>query len=155
MHRYTATVEWERGEQKYTDNRYSRVHRIRFDGGAELRGSASPLVVRPPLSDPTGVDPEELFVASLTTCHMLWFLDLVRRAGWLVDSYRDEAEGFMEKNAEGKTAITRVVLHPDVTFSGEKLPSRAEVEALHHAAHEECYIASSVKSEVVCEPVWR
>jgi organic hydroperoxide reductase OsmC/OhrA len=155
MHRYTATVEWERGEQVFTDNRYGRGHTLRFDGGAELRGSASPLVVRPPLSDLAGVDPEEMFVASLSSCHMLWFLDITRRAGFRVDRYRDEAEGFMEKNAEGKVAITRVVVHPDVTFSGEKLPTRGEVEALHHRAHEECYIASSVKSEVVCEPVWR
>lgn len=155
MHRYTATVEWERGEQVFTDNRYGRGHALRFDGGAELRGSASPLVVRPPLSDLAGVDPEEMFVASLSSCHMLWFLDVTRRAGFRVDRYRDEAEGFMEKNAEGKVAITRVVLHPDVAFSGEKLPARAEVEALHHRAHEECYIASSVKSEVAIEPVWR
>ena len=154
MHRYTSTVEWQRGEQPYADNRYSRAHRIAFDGGAELRGSSSPHVVKPPMSDPAGVDPEELFVASLSTCHMLWFLDLARRGGWIVDRYVDEAEGFMDRDGAGKMAITRVVLHPEVGFSGDKRPSHDDLEALHHKAHEECFIANSVRSEVACVPVW-
>jgi organic hydroperoxide reductase OsmC/OhrA len=155
MHRYTAVIEWERGEQTFTDNRYSRRHVLRFDGGAVIPGSSSPLVVRTPMSDPAAVDPEELFVAALSNCHMLWFLDLARRAGYRVDRYVDNAEGFMENDAEGRMAITRVVLHPEVVFSGEKLPRRADLEQVHHRAHEECYIANSVKTNVTIEPVWR
>ena len=104
------------------------------------------------LHDPAAVDPEELFIASLASCHMLWFLDIVSREGFRVDRYEDAAEGVMEKNAEGKVAITHVTLRPAVQFSGEKLPSRADIERLHHKAHEECFIASSVKTDVRCEP---
>ena len=149
---HTATVVWERGGEPFLDRRYSRRHLIRFDGGAEVPGSSSPTVVRPPLSDLAAVDPEELFIASLATCHMLWFLDIVSRRGFRVDRYEDQAEGVMEKNAEGKVAITRVTLRPAVQFSGEKLPSREDIERLHHEAHEECFIASSVKTDVRCEP---
>ena len=149
---HTATVLWERGEQPFLDRRYSRRHLIRFDGGAEVPGSSSPTVVKPPLSDPAAVDPEELFIASLASCHMLWFLDIVARRGFRVDRYEDEAEGVMEKNAEGKMAVTRVTLRPAVQFSGEKLPSRADIERLHHEAHEECFIASSVRTDVRVEP---
>jgi organic hydroperoxide reductase OsmC/OhrA len=149
---HTATVLWERGEQPFLDRRYSRRHLIRFDGGAEVPGSSSPTVVRPPLSDPAAVDPEELFIASLATCHMLWFLDIVSRRGFRVDRYEDEAEGVMEKDAQGKVAITRVTLRPAVAFSGDKLPTRDEIESLHHQAHQECFIASSVKTDVRCEP---
>ncbi len=149
---HTATVVWERGEEPFLDRRYSRRHAIRFDGGAEVPGSSSPTVVRPPLSDPAAVDPEELFIASLASCHMLWFLDIASRAGFRVDRYEDAAEGVMEKNAEGKVAITRVTLHPAVKFSGEKVPAREDLERLHHKAHEECFIASSVKTDVRVEP---
>ena len=149
---HTATVIWERGEQPFVDKRYSRRHLIRFDGGAEVPGSASPSVVRPPLSDPSAVDPEELFIASLATCHMLWFLDIVARRGFRVDRYEDQAEGVMEKNAEGKVAITRVTLRPAVRFSGDTLPTREAIEGLHHEAHAECFIASSVKTDVRVEP---
>ena len=149
---HTAAVLWERGEQPFLDRRYSRRHLIRFDGGAEVPGSSSPTVVKPPLSDPAAVDPEELFIASLASCHMLWFLDIVARRGFRVDRYEDEAEGVMEKNAEGKMAVTRVTLRPAVQFSGEKLPSRADIERLHHEAHEECFIASSVRTDVRVEP---
>ncbi len=149
---HTATVVWERGEQPFVDRRYSRRHVIRFDGGAEVAGSSSPAVVRPPLSDPAAVDPEELFIASLATCHMLWFLDIVAHKGFRVDRYEDVAEGVMEKNAEGKVAITRVTLRPAVRFSGDRIPTREELERLHHEAHEECFIASSVKTDVRCEP---
>ena len=149
---HTATVAWERGEENFLDRRYSRRHEIRFDGGARVPGSSSPTVVRAPLSDPAAVDPEELFVASLASCHMLWFLDLAARAGFRVDRYEDAAEGVMEKNGEGKLAMTRVTLKPAVQFSGEKVPSRADLERLHHEAHVECFIASSVKSDVRVEP---
>ena len=147
-----ARVLWERGEQAFVDRRYSRRHLIRFDGGAEVPGSSSPTVVRPPLSDPAAVDPEELFIASLSACHMLWFLDIAARRGFRVDRYEDEAEGVMEKDAQGKVAVTRVTLRPAVQFSGDEVPTRAELEQLHHEAHEECFIASSVKTDVRCEP---
>ena len=149
---HTATVTWERGDQAFLDNRYSRRHVIRFDGGAQVPGSSSPHVMKPPLSDPSAVDPEEMFVASLSSCHMLWFLSLAAKKRWRVDRYEDQAEGVMEKNADGKVAITRVTLRPAVEFSGDKLPSREEIAQLHHEAHEECFIASSVKSDVRCEP---
>jgi organic hydroperoxide reductase OsmC/OhrA len=149
---HTATVVWERGDEAFVDNRYSRRHVIRFDGGAELVGSSSPTVVRPPMSDPSAVDPEEMFIASLSSCHMLWFLSLAAREKFRVDRYEDEAEGVMEKNAEGKMAVTRVTLRPRVAFSGEKLPTANDLERLHHAAHDECFIASSVKAEVRIEP---
>jgi len=154
MARYTVRVEWERGDQAFVDNRYSRRHRMMFDGGAVVPGSSSPDVVRVPMSDATAVDPEETFVASLSSCHMLWFLALAAKARFRVDRYVDDAEGLMEKNAQGRMAITRVTLRPAVQFSGEKLPSREELDGLHHEAHEECFIANSVKSEVRCEPVY-
>ena len=154
MHLYTAQVQWERGEQPFTDNRYSRAHRWRFDGGAEVAGSSSPLSVRVPMSDPSAVDPEEAFVASLSSCHMLFFLGFAAEEKFRVDSYSDPAEGVMEKNAEGKVAMTRVTLRPKVVFSGERTPSREDLDHLHHRAHEACYIANSVKTEVSCEPVY-
>ena len=153
MSTYTATIVWERGEQAFLDRRYSRRHLMRFDGGAEVPGSSSPHSVPVPGSDPAAVDPEEAFVASLSSCHMLWFLDIASRRKFRVDRYTDEAVGVMEKNAEGKLAMTRVTLRPRVEFSGERTPTRDEIEALHHAAHLECYIANSVKTEVRCEPV--
>ena len=152
MHLYTARVTWDRGEQPFTDNRYSRAHRWRFDGGAEVPGSSSPLSVAPPLSDPSAVDPEEAFVASISSCHMLWFLGLAASHGLCVDHYDDAAEGVMEKNAAGKVAITRVTLRPEVAFSGTRIPGREELERLHHQAHERCFIANSVLTEIVCEP---
>lgn len=152
MTTFSAEIAWERGEQPFTDKRYSRRHRIRFDGGAELAGSSSPHVVRPPLSDPSAVDPEELFVAAIATCHMLWFLDIAARAKLRVDRYADTAEGVMEKNAEGRMAVTRVTLRPEAVFSGERVPSREELVRLHHEAHESCFIANSVKTDVRCEP---
>jgi organic hydroperoxide reductase OsmC/OhrA len=149
---HTATVVWERGDAAFVDNRYSRRHVIRFDGGAELPGSSSPTVVKPPYSDPAAVDPEEMFIASISSCHMLWFLSLAAAEKFRVDRYEDEAEGVMEKNAEGKLAVTRVTLRPRAVFSGDKMPSAQDLERLHHKAHEECFIASSVKTDVRCEP---
>jgi organic hydroperoxide reductase OsmC/OhrA len=149
---HTANVRWERGEQPFVDNRYSRLHRWSFDGGAEVPGSSSPHTVRAPLSDPAAVDPEEAFVASLESCHMLWFLSLAAKCGFRVDSYVDEAEGTMAKNERGKLAITVVTLRPAVEFSGERLPTREDLEGLHHEAHEECFIANSVRSEVRLAP---
>ena len=153
MSTHTVEIEWERRGSAFVDHRYSRVHRVRFDGGVEIAGSSSPSVVRAPFSDPAAVDPEESFVAALSTCHMLWFLDIACRAGWLVDDYRDDASGTMAANEQGRMAMTVVTLRPAVRFGGEKRPDAAEIARLHHQAHEECYIANSVKTEVRCEPV--
>jgi organic hydroperoxide reductase OsmC/OhrA len=152
LHRYSAHIEWERGEQSFVDNRYSRRHSWRFDGGAEVPGSSSPLSVPVPLSDPGAVDPEEAFVASISSCHMLWFLGLAAQRKFRVDHYTDDAEGVMEKDAEGRMAITRVTLGPAVVFSGERQPSPDELAHLHHEAHEKCFIANSVKSDIRIEP---
>lgn len=153
MHTYQAQVEWQRAESEaFVDKRYSRRHVLRFDGGLEFAGSSSPHVVPLPYSDAGAVDPEEAFVGSLASCHMLWFLDLAARAGWVVDHYDDEAEGQMARNAEGRVAMTVVTLRPRVRFGGQRQPTPAEVDDLHHRAHESCFIANSVKTEVRCEP---
>jgi organic hydroperoxide reductase OsmC/OhrA len=152
MGTYSARILWSRGDQPFSDRRYSRAHRVRFDGGLEIPGSSSPQVVPLPLSDPAAADPEELFVAALSSCHMLWFLDLACRAGWVVDGYDDDAVGTMARDATGRLAMTEVVLRPAVAFAGERRPDAAEVARLHHAAHEACFIASSVRSEVRLEP---
>ena len=152
MSHYTATVLWARNGQLFTDGKYSRAHTLRFDGGAEVKGSSSPAVVRPPLSDPAGVDPEEAFIAALASCHMLFFLDFARRAGFRIDSYVDEAEGVLAKDAQGRMAMTVVTLHPRIAFSGDRKPAASDVEELHHKSHEACFIASSVKTEVRIEP---
>lgn len=152
MSTYVATVAWTRGDQPFTDGKYSRAHAWKFDGGIEVRGSSAPGVVKPPLSDPAAVDPEEAFVASLASCHMLFFLDFSRRDGFVVDAYEDDAEGVLAKDSEGKMAMTVVTLRPRVTFSGEKRPTAAQLEELHHNSHEACFIASSVKTEVRVEP---
>jgi organic hydroperoxide reductase OsmC/OhrA len=151
---YTAQTLWLRSEQNFLDNRYSRKHVLRFDGGVEVAGSSSPHVVREPYSDATAVDPEEAFVSSLSSCHMLWFLSMAVERKFRVDRYFDAASGIMEKNADGKLFVSVVTLRPEVQFSGEHLPTRAEVDAMHHAAHEDCFIANSVKTQVLCEPVY-
>jgi organic hydroperoxide reductase OsmC/OhrA len=151
VHTYGATVAWSRAGAKFTDSRYSRRHEWRFDGGARVPGSSSPLSVPVPMSSAEAVDPEEALVASASSCHMLWFLYAAAKRGFIVDEYVDEAVGTMAKNAEGKTAMTRIALRPRVTFSGEKRPSETELQELHHFAHDECYIANSLKTEVVVE----
>ena len=153
-HEYQASIHWARGDAAFTDNRYSRAHTWRFDGGVEVPASSSPHVVRLPLSVAAAVDPEEALVASLSSCHMLWFLDLAARAGWRVDDYSDAAVGVMGRNAAGKMAMLTVSLHPRVSFSGERRPARADITQLHHRAHGECFIANSVTTEVRCEPVF-
>jgi organic hydroperoxide reductase OsmC/OhrA len=150
---YQAVVEWGRNGAKFTDNRYSRGHRWRFDGGVEVPASASPHVVPLPMSVQAAVDPEEALVASLSSCHMLFYLSIAARRGFVIDRYRDEAEGQMTKAEGGKLAMTRVTLHPDVQYGGGKKPTREEEDAMHHAAHDECFIARSVKTDVRCEPV--
>jgi organic hydroperoxide reductase OsmC/OhrA len=152
MSEHVAEVVWERGDAPFLDQRYSRRHELRFDGGAQWAGSSSPQVVPAPMSDPSAVDPEEAFVASISSCHMLWFLSIAAKHGFVVDHYRDRAVGLMGKDAHGRLAITRVTLKPDVRFAGTQEPDEVEVAAMHHEAHESCFIANSVKTEVRCEP---
>lgn len=154
MSRYTAATIWVRGDQDFLGNRYSRRHVLRFDGGLDIPGSSSPHVVPVPYSDTSAVDPEEMFVSSLSSCHMLWFLSIAAKRRFAVDSYSDVAVGVMEKNSDGKQAMSLITLNPEVEFSGDKLPSRAELDKMHHQAHEQCFIANSVKSDVRCEPVY-
>ena len=147
-----ATVRWSRGEQPFTDGRYSRAHAWSFDGGVEVPASSSPSVVPVPLSEERAVDPEEAFVASLSSCHMLWFLSLAAGRGFRVDRYEDRAAGILGKDAAGRTAVTVVTLRPGVAFSGETVPAEADIRDLHREAHERCFIANSVRTEVRCEP---
>ncbi|HEY1724448.1 MAG TPA: OsmC family protein [Steroidobacteraceae bacterium] len=154
MAQYSAEVIWERGDAAFTDNRYSRRHRWRFDGGLEVPGSSSPHSVPVPLSDPTAADPEEALIAALSSCHMLWFLAIAGKRKFRVDRYRDQATGVLSKNAAGKYFVSTVTMHPEVQFSGDSLPTREQVEAMHHSAHEECYIANSVITQIAIEPVW-
>ncbi len=153
MSEHRAEIAWSRGEQDFLDNRYSRRHVIRFDGGAELPGSSSPHVVPAPYSDPAAVDPEEAFVASIASCHMLWFLAIAAKRGFRVDRYADDASGIMAPNADGKLFVSVVTLRPHVVFSGEQVPTHGQIEQMHHLAHEECFIANSVKTDIRCEPV--
>ena len=150
-HEYRASVHWTRGDAPFTDNRFSRGHRWRFDGGVEVPASSSPHVVRVPLSVEAAVDPEEAFIASLASCHLLTFLWLAARGGFRVDTYEDAATGVLGRNAAGRMAMLSVALHPQVSFSGEKHPTRAELAALHERAHAECFIANSVTTEVRVE----
>lgn len=153
-HRYTAQVLWQlTAGESFTDGRYSRRHLLRFDGGVEVPGSSSPSVVPLPWSDAAAVDPEEAFVASLSSCHMLWFLALAAQARYVVTSYQDQAVGVMTPNDQGKLWVSQVTLRPQAVFGGTHGPTHEQLEALHHRAHEECFIASSVITEVRCEPV--
>ena len=147
-HTYTATVRWRRDGATFTDGRYNRAHVWSFDG-IEVAGSASPLHVRVPLSEPNAIDPEEAFTASISSCHMLFFLDYAAQAGFVVDSYDDTAVATFGRNAAGKEFIARVGLAPRVTFSGDRLPAAEELAALHHRSHDSCYIANSVLTEIV------
>jgi organic hydroperoxide reductase OsmC/OhrA len=150
MGEYRSVVVWNRNGAVFTDNRYSRGHLWQFDGGIEVPGSASPHVVPKPLSVAEAVDPEEAFVVSLSSCHMLWFLSIAAKRGFVVEKYRDEAIGVMAKNSAGKHAMTKVTLRPQIEFGGDRKPNKEDLEAMHHEAHEECFIANSVKTEVQC-----
>jgi organic hydroperoxide reductase OsmC/OhrA len=151
MGTYHATIRWNRGDDEFLRQKYSRGHTWHFDEGITVPASASPLVLRAPLSVAAAVDPEEALVASLSSCHMLFALSRVSKGGYIAESYEDAAEGIMEKRADGKTAITHVTLRPVITFSGTA-PMPEEYAQMHHAAHEECYIANSVNFEVTVEP---
>jgi organic hydroperoxide reductase OsmC/OhrA len=148
---HRARVDWEMGEGDFAKGRYSRLHTLGFEGGISVPGSASPAVVPAPWSSGDAVDPEAAFTAALSACHMLTFLDLARRAGFVISAYRDEAEGTLARVARGKMAVTRVVLRPVIAWAGDKRPSPEEIDALHHEAHELCFISNSVTTEVVVE----
>ena len=148
MASYTASLIWTRDAAAFTDGQYSRAHEIAFDGGVTMPASSSPHVVKLPLSREDAVDPEEMLVASLSSCHMLFFLDFSRRAGFVIDAYSDQAEGVMGKDERGRIAMTQVKLNPIVIWAGEKQPAPEEVRELHHKAHEACFIANSFRGDV-------
>ena len=152
MTTYTATVRWSRkDESDFMKGRYSRAHEWAFDGGAVVPASASPDNVPAGTADEAGVDPEEGFIAAISSCHMLFFLDHARRGGFVVDSYVDEARGVMEERADGKIAVTRVTLRPRIVFSGDKQPVEDEIARLHDRSHQDCFIANSINTEVTVE----
>ena len=152
MSNHLATIRWERGDASFLDMRFSRAHRWEFDGGAVVAASASPHVVPLPHAVAENVDPEEAFVAALSSCHMLTFLAIAAKRRFVVDRYDDEAVGTMTDIGGGREAVTRVVLRPRIVFSGDP-PDRAALEKMHHRAHELCFIANSVKTDVVTEIV--
>jgi organic hydroperoxide reductase OsmC/OhrA len=151
-HEYTATVRWKRSGEVFSDRRYSRAHVWAFDGGIEVKASASPLVVRAPFSDAQAVDPEEAFVASVSSCHMLFFLDYAAQGKFVVDAYEDVATGTMGKTADGRDYVATIVLAPRVRFSGTPQPEPAAIAALHERAHHDCFIANSVTTEIEIRP---
>jgi organic hydroperoxide reductase OsmC/OhrA len=148
-HEHTAIIRWGRGEAVFSDGRYSRAHTWTFDGGVTVQGSPSPAVVPLPYSREDAVDPEEAFVAAVSSCHMLTFLHIASKKRFVVDSYEDRAAGVMTKNERGRLHVSRITLDPAVRFSGERQPSPEEIAQLHHLAHEECFIANSVLTEIV------
>jgi organic hydroperoxide reductase OsmC/OhrA len=153
MSEHTATIKWKSDQGDFARGRYSREHTWTLDGGMVINASSSPSVVPTPMSNPAYVDPEEAFVASLSSCHMLTFLYVASRKGFVVSAYDDEAVGTTTKNAEGTPWISTVVLRPKIVYAGDKLPTPEEEHALHEAAHHGCFIAQSVKTDVRVEPI--
>ena len=151
MSKHFATIRWfaSPGED-FAKGQYSRGHSWNFDGLTNVAASASPHIVPMPWANPDAVDPEEAFVASAASCHMLFFLDFARRAGFIITGYDDEAEGLMEKGADGKMRITRIILRPKIVWSGDA-PDQARIDELHHKSHEACFIANSITTEIVVE----
>lgn len=152
MSEYYAKVVWARGsDESYIDNKYSRGHEWSFDGGVTVPASSSPHVVPLPYSVEANVDPEEAFIASLASCHMLFFLGIAAKRKFVVDSYTDNPIGVMAAGDSGKISMTKITLRPDVKFSGERQPTIEQLEKMHDQSHEQCFIANSIKSEVVIE----
>ena len=151
MGKHVVRIAWQRGEAAFLDAQYIRAHTWTFDGGAKVMASSSPFVVPPPLSDPGSVDPEEALVAAASSCHMLWFLSIAAGRGFVVDSYVDDAEGTMGRNAAGKVAMTRIDLRPAIRFTGEE-PTPLQLQELHEASHACCMIANSLITEIVVTP---
>ena len=148
MSNYSATVKWQRDDADFLGNKYSRAHVWQFDGGAEVPASASPHIVPLPWSREENVDPEEAYVAALSSCHMLFFLSIAAERGFQIETYEDKAVGKMGKNAEGKIVVTRVTLNPQVEFSGDTIPDSHSLNSIHHSAHEQCFLANSVNTEI-------
>jgi organic hydroperoxide reductase OsmC/OhrA len=148
MSEHKATISWQRTSPDFLAGRYSREHTWSFDGGLTIPASPSPSVVPAPYSNPAHIDPEEAYVAAISSCHMLTYLYLACREGFQVDSYLDQAVGVMTKNAQGAPWVSSVTLHPRIAYSGSKLPASADEQRLHHLAHEQCFIANSIKTEV-------
>ena len=153
MSEHKATISWKRTSPDFLKGKYSREHNWTFDGGLTIPASPSPSVVPAPYSNPAHVDPEEAFVASISSCHMLTFLFIASRQGFQVDSYEDEAIGVMTKNEKGAAWVSSVTLNPKIVYSGEKLPTPTDEEHLHHLAHEQCLIANSIKTEVTVKGI--
>jgi organic hydroperoxide reductase OsmC/OhrA len=149
MSEYKATIKWQRTSPDFLKGRYSREHTWTFDGGVVLPASSSPSVVPVPYSNPALVDPEEAFIASISSCHMLTFLYVAAKQGFQIDRYEDESIGRLTKNEKGVPWVSLVTLNPEIVYSGDKLPTPEEVKHLHHLAHEQCFIANSIKTEVV------
>lgn len=153
--KYSATISWTKSDNEvFTDGRYSRVHEWKFDGGMRVTASASPQVVPVPMSDPAWVDPEEAFIASISSCHMLFFLSFCARQKYIVGHYEDNAQGIMGEGEDGKIQMLSVTLHPTIRFEGERLPSAETLASLHEQAHDSCFIANSIRTiiDVVPEP---
>ena len=149
---FEARLEWQRNGQHFLDQKYSRAHEWIFDGGLRVPASSSPLSVPLPMSVADNVDPEEALVAAVASCHMLFFLSIAAQRGHTVDSYSDNPVGLLEKNADGRMAMTNITLRPAILFAGMAWPSEDEIAAIHHAAHDRCYIANSLKTEITIEP---
>jgi organic hydroperoxide reductase OsmC/OhrA len=148
MSEHKAIIRWKGNGPDFLKGRYSREHSWTFDGGVVVPASSSPTVVPVPMSNPANVDPEEAFVAAVSSCHMLSFLYLACKAQFQVDSYDDESVGLMSKNEKGVPWVSAITLHPKIAWGGAKKPTAAEQEELHHQAHEQCFIAASIKTQV-------
>lgn len=153
MSEYSATIHWHRNDAVFSDDNYSRGHEWRFDGGMVVAASASPHIVPLPNSVAENVDPEEAFIASISSCHMLFFLSIAMKRGFVVDSYMDAASGAMGKNDAGRTAVTSVTLRPQASYSGDAVPNLETVRKMHNRAHELCFIANSVTTKIETEIV--
>lgn len=149
MKQFDARVTWQRAGQNLLDGRYSRAHAWHFDGGLQVPASSSPLSVPVPMSDPAAVDPEEALVAAASSCHMLFFLSIAAQQGFVVERYDDAARGLLGADADGRMAMVRIELRPDIVFAGERQPDAQALAAIHHQAHQRCYIANSLKGEIV------
>jgi len=149
MSTYTAKITWNNDSpETFTKNRYSRAHTWSFDGGMTIPASSSPHAVRLPFSVEEAVDPEEAFVAAISSCHMLTFLWIAAKKGFLIEAYEDNAEGVLAADADGRQSMTEVTLRPNITWGGTELPTAEQLDEMHHLAHQGCYIANSVKTEI-------
>jgi organic hydroperoxide reductase OsmC/OhrA len=149
---FEARLEWQRNGQHFLDQKYSRGHEWIFDGGLRVPASSSPLSVPLPMSVADNIDPEEALVAAAASCHMLFFLSIAAKRGHTVESYTDNAVGLLEKDDKGRMSMTNITLRPEIVFAGVAWPSEEEIAAIHHEAHDKCYIANSLKTEITIEP---